>query len=153
MAAALVAYLHYLSIFALFALLSIEHVLFKAPLDLSRARSLMITDIAYGICAGVVLATGVARVLWFAKGTDYYLGNSLFHAKVGLFILVGLLSILPTYVFFNWRNAVQAGQVPEPSPRQLRLVTWTIRLELLLLLVIPLLAALMARGYGVINAG
>lgn len=153
MAAALVAYLHYLSIFALFALLSIEHVLFKAPLDLSRARSLMITDIAYGICAGVVLATGVARVLWFAKGTGYYLGNSLFHAKVGLFILVGLLSILPTYVFFNWRNAVQAGQVPEPSPRQLRLVTWSIRLELLLLLVIPLLAALMARGYGVISAG
>ena len=49
MAAAFVAYLHYLSIFALFALLSIEHVLFKAPLDLSRARSLMITDLAYGV--------------------------------------------------------------------------------------------------------
>lgn len=151
MAAATVAYLHYLSIFALFALLSIEHVLFKAPLDLSRARSLMITDIAYGICAGLVLASGVARVLWFGKGTTYYLGNGLFHAKVGLFILVGLLSILPTYVFFNWRNAVQAGQVPEPSPRQVRLVIWSIRLELLLLLLIPLLATLMARGYGVMG--
>lgn len=153
MAAAIVAYLHYLSIFALFALLSIEHVLFKAPLDLSRARSLMITDIAYGICAGLVLLTGAARVLWFGKGIAYYMGNSLFHAKVGLFILAALLSILPTYVFFNWRNAVRAGQVPVPSPRQVKLVTWSIRLELLLLLVIPLLATLMARGYGVIAAG
>ncbi|AVO53998.1 DUF2214 family protein [Ectopseudomonas mendocina] len=153
MTAAIVAYLHYLSIFALFALLSIEHVLFKAPLDLSRARSLMITDIAYGICAGLVLLTGAARVLWFGKGIAYYMGNSLFHAKVGLFILAALLSILPTYVFFNWRNAVRAGQVPTPSPRQVKLVTWSIRLELLLLLVIPLLATLMARGYGVIAAG
>lgn len=153
MAAAFVAYLHYLAIFALFALLSIEHVLFKAPLDLSRARSLMITDLAYGICAGLVLATGVARVLWFGKGASYYMGNSLFHAKVGLFVLVGLLSILPTVVFIKWRSSVKAGQVPEPSARQVRLVTWSIRLELLALLFIPLLAALMARGYGVIAAG
>lgn len=153
MAAALVAYLHYLSIFALFALLSIEHVLFKTPLDLSRARSLMITDLAYGICAVLVLATGVARVLWFGKGAAYYMGNSLFHAKVGLFVLVGLLSILPTLEFIKWRSAVKAGQVPEPSARQLRLVTWSIRLELLALLFIPLLAALMARGYGVIATG
>lgn len=153
MAAAFVAYLHYLSIFALFALLSIEHVLFKAPLDLSRARSLMITDLAYGICAVLVLATGIARVLWFGKGAAYYMCNSLFHAKVGLFVLVGLLSILPTVVFIKWRSAVKAGQVPKPSARQVRLVTWSIRLELLALLVIPLLAALMARGYGVIATG
>ncbi|MDZ4191685.1 MAG: DUF2214 family protein [Pseudomonas sp.] len=151
MAAAFVAYLHFLSIFALFALLSIEHVLFKAPLDLSRARSLMITDLVYGICAGLVLATGVARVLWFGKGATYYMGNSLFHAKLGLFILVGLLSILPTVVFIKWRKTVKAGQVPAPSARQVRLVTWSIRIELLLLLVIPLLATLMARGYGVIG--
>ena len=98
-----------------------------------------------------MLATGVTRVLWFGKGAAYYMGNSLFHAKLGLFILVGLLSILPTVVFFKWRGAVKAAQVPAPSARQVRLETWSIRLELLLLLVIPLLAALMARGYGVIG--
>lgn len=151
MAGAFVAYLHYLSIFALLALLSIEHVLFKAPLDLSRARSLMIADLAYGICAGLVLFTGIARVLWFGKGAAYYMGNSLFHAKFGLFVLVGLLSILPTLVFIKWRSAVKTGQVPTPSARQVRLVTWSIRVELMLLLAIPLLATLTARGYGVIG--
>ena len=152
MGQALIAYLHYVSIFLLFALLSIEHVQFKLPLDMRRARSLIITDIAYGICAGVVLFSGLARVLWHGKGLDYYLSNSLFHAKVGLFILVGLISIVPTFVFLNWRNSLKAGEVPQVSHRQGRWVTRVIRLELLLLLIIPLLAVLMARGHGVIGA-
>ncbi|MGE6793210.1 DUF2214 family protein [Pseudomonas guineae] len=149
MGQALVAYLHYLSVFLLFALLSIEHVQFKLPLNLRRARSLIITDIAYGICAGVVLFSGLARVLVYGKGLDYYLGNSLFHVKVGLFILVGLISVLPTFVFLNWRNNLNAGEIPQVSARQGLLVVLVTRLELLLLLVIPLLAVLVANGYGV----
>ena len=148
MAQAIAAYLHYLSIFVLFALLTMEHVLFKTPLDLARARSLYRTDIAYGICAGIVLLTGAARAVWFEKGLAFYLKNGFFHAKVGLFILVALMSILPTFTVLNWRNALNAGQAPEVSPRTARLVIMTIRLELLLLMVIPLLAVFMARGYG-----
>jgi len=151
MAQAIAAYLHYLSIFVLFALLVLEHRLFRLPLDLERARSLIVVDIAYGACAGVVLLTGAARVLWFAKGADYYLHNSLFHAKIGLFVLVALLSILPTMTFLNWRNDLKAGRVPQVSEHQSRLVTMTIRLELLALLILPLLATLMARGYGMID--
>jgi putative membrane protein len=151
MAHSFVVYLHYLSIFLLFALLSIEHVQFKLPLDISRARRLIITDLAYGVCAGLVLFSGLARVLWYGKGLDYYLGNSLFHAKIGLFIVIGLISVVPTFVFLNWRNSLQAGEVPQVSARQARLVTGVIRLELLLLLIIPLLAVLMARGHGVID--
>lgn len=150
MAQAIAAYLHFLSIFALFALLCIEHLQFKLPLDLQRARRLIIVDTAYGISAGLVLATGLARVIWYGKGLDYYLGNSLFHAKVGLFILVGLISVVPTFVFLNWRNSLKAGEIPQVSAGKARLVTLVIRLELLLLLIIPLLATLMARGHGVI---
>ena len=151
MADAITAYLHYLSIFLLFALLVLEHRLFKLPLDLDRARSLMRIDIAYGITASLVLATGLARVLWFGKGSAYYLHNSLFHAKVGLFVLVALLSTFPTVVFLGWRNSVKAGQVPVLSPRTGKLLVITLRAELTLLLVLPLLGALMARGFGVIG--
>ncbi|BCA26790.1 hypothetical protein A7D27_25885 [Pseudomonas sp. 1D4] len=151
MADAIAAYLHYLSIFLLFALLVLEHRLFKLPLDLDRARSLMRIDIAYGITASLVLATGLARVLWFGKGSAYYLHNSLFHAKVGLFVLVALLSTFPTVVFLGWRNSVKAGQVPVLSPRTGKLLVITLRAELTLLLVLPLLGALMARGFGVIG--
>ena len=151
MSQAILAYLHYLSIFVLFALLSIEQVQFKLPLNLRRARSLMITDIAYGVSASVVLLTGTLRVFWSDKGLDYYLSNSLFLTKVGLFLLIGVISTWPTFTFLNWRNDLLAEKVPEVSERQARWVTLCIRIELLLLLAIPLLAVFMARGCGVIG--
>ncbi|WP_044873910.1 DUF2214 family protein [Pseudomonas sp. LFM046] len=152
MGQAVAAYLHFLSIFVLFALLTLEHRLFKLPLDLERARTLMRIDMAYGVAAGAVLVTGLARVIWFDKGLDYYLNNSLFHAKMGLFALIALLSGFPTFVFLNWRNELKAGQVPQISPVKAKAVIMVIRLELLLALILPLLAVLMARGYGVIGS-
>ncbi|WP_369960041.1 DUF2214 family protein [Pseudomonas benzenivorans] len=149
MAAALAAYLHYLAIFALFALLTLEHRLLRLPLDLDRARSLVRIDAAYGISAVLVLVTGGIRALWFAKGLDYYLHNALFHAKLGLFVLVGLLSIVPTVHLLRWRAPLKAGQLPPLDAGQARRLTLIIRLELLLVLLLPLLAVLMARGYGV----
>ncbi|BAN50815.1 DUF2214 family protein [Metapseudomonas resinovorans] len=151
MGQAIAAYLHFISIFVLFALLTLEHRLFKLPLDLERARSLVRIDIGYGLAAGVVLLTGLARVVWYGKGLDYYLHNSLFHAKVTLFVLIALLSAFPTFVFLNWRNELKAGQVPHMSTGKARAVIMVIRLELLLVLILPLLAVLMARGYGVIG--
>ncbi|MCY1272730.1 hypothetical protein D9M68_476030 [compost metagenome] len=151
MGQAVAAYLHFLSIFVLFALLVLEHRLFKLPLDLERARSLVRIDLAYGLSAGAVLVTGLARVFWYGKGVDYYLANSMFHAKMGLFVLIAALSSYPTFVFLNWRNDLKAGVVPMLGPRKAKLVIMTIRLELLLALILPLLAALMARGYGVIG--
>ena len=148
MADAIAASLHYLSIFVLFALLTGEHILFRADLDHATAKRLLRIDIAYGITAGLVLVTGAVRVVWYGKGLDYYLHNGLFHAKVGLFLLIGLLSIVPTLTFFNWRNALLAGQAPDISPATARRTIWVIRLELLLLVCLPFLASLMARGVG-----
>ena len=146
---AVIAYLHFVAILLLFALLVIEHQLMLQPLDLARARNLYRTDIAVGIVAGLVLFTGTVRAMHFGKGLDYYLGNSFFHAKVGLFIVIALMSLYPTQTFFKWRSALKAGELPTLSPTQARRVTLVIRIELLLLLLIPLLAALMVRGYGV----
>jgi putative membrane protein len=148
MADAIAASLHYLSIFVLFSLLTCEHVLFKAELDVATARRLLRIDMIYGATAGVVLLTGLARVIWFGKGLDYYLHNWVFHAKVSLFILVGLLSILPTLTFFNWRNDLLAGKAPTISPAQAKRTIMVIRLELLILVCLPFLASLMARGVG-----
>ncbi|UUY08460.1 DUF2214 family protein [Pseudomonas sp. J452] len=148
MADAIAASLHYLSIFVLFALLTAEHLLFKPQMDVASAQRLLRIDIAYGVSAGLVLVTGVARVLWFGKGLDYYLHNGLFHAKVGLFLLIGLLSALPTLTFFNWRNDLLAGKAPQISPAVAKRTIWVIRLELLLLVCLPFLASLMARGFG-----
>ncbi|MCQ4274881.1 DUF2214 family protein [Stutzerimonas degradans] len=151
MAYAIAAYLHFLAVFLLFALLLLEHQLLRRPLSFARARSLFRTDLLFGIVAGAALVSGVARAGWYGKGADYYLQNSLFHAKVGLFVAVAVLSIYPTVTFLGWRSALRNRQVPAISAPTARWLTWVIRLELLLLLVIPLLAALMARGFGVLT--
>ncbi len=151
MADAIAASLHYLSIFILLALLTAEHLLFKPVLDAASARRLLRIDIAYGISAGLVLASGATRVLWYGKGLDYYLQNSLFHAKLGLFILIGLLSIVPTMTFFNWRNDLLEGRAPTITPAQAKRTILVIRIELLLLVCLPVLASLMARGFGMIT--
>ncbi len=148
MSHAIAAYLHYLSIFALFALLSIEHVLLKPDPTLAQARSLIRVDLWFGIVAGTVLLTGLARALWFAKGPDYYLHNGFFHAKVALFVLIGLMSIVPTVRFLGWRPAVKAGVAPTVSAASVRQMIMIIRLELALLVLVPLPATLMARGLG-----
>ncbi|RMI01197.1 DUF2214 family protein [Stutzerimonas nitrititolerans] len=147
---AVAAYLHFLAIFLLVALLVLEHQLFRLPLTLERARSLFRIDLMFGVAAGLVLITGAARALRYGKGLDYYLHNSLFHAKIGLFVLVALLSIYPTVTFLGWRGALKAGELPKVTARTGRWVTLIIRIELLVLLSIPLLAASMARGFGVI---
>lgn len=150
MAYAVAAYLHFVAIFLLFALLVLEHHLFSQPLDFKRANSLFRADTAFGIVAGLVLVTGAARAMRYGKGFDYYLSNSFFHAKIGVFVIVALLSIYPTVTFLKWRPALKAGQIPTISPTTTRWVKLIIRIELLALLLIPLLATLMARGFGVI---
>ena len=110
MAQAIVAYLHYLSIFLLFALLVLQHRLLRLPLDLERARSLAAIDRGYGLCALAVLASGLARVLWYGKGVDYYLHNGLFHAKVGLFVLAALVSLCLLYT--SWGEQRQLAADP-----------------------------------------
>lgn len=148
MSHALLAAAHSLSIILLFCLLVLELRELYLPLDAPRARRLILIDLSYGLAAALVLTTGALRVLWFGKGLDYYLHNSLFHAKLGLFLLVGLISILPTLTLLNLRPALQAGQPPQLDAgrlRRVRLVAWC---ELALLTSLPLLASLMARGYG-----
>jgi putative membrane protein len=67
-------------------------------------------------------------------------------AKLSIFIVIGLLSIIPTREFLSWRGALKAGQVPAIGAKKLQLVTAVIHGELLAIAIILLCAAIMARG-------
>lgn len=142
---AIAAWLYYLGMMAMMALLVMEHLLFNEKLDLARSRLLLRIDALYGTLAGIQIGTGIWR-MWLEKGSAYYLSNPLFHAKIGLFALVGLLSLYPTLTFLAWRTGLRQQQAPQIAPGKARLVTMIIRLELLGLLLIPLLATLIADG-------
>ncbi|MBE9604749.1 DUF2214 family protein [Acetobacteraceae bacterium H6797] len=138
----LLAIIHHLAAFSLLGLLCAQLVLLHSRLDKRAVRLLARLDIAYGIVAAAVLAAGFARAAMAAKGWEFYATSLAFWAKIAAFALIGLLSILPTLRFRQWRRA------GEPVPAtELSLVRGYVTLELLLFPLIPVFAALMARGF------
>ena len=136
------AALHHLLVFGLAAMLVAEAVLLRGPLTADAIPRLAKLDGGYGLCAGLLLVVGLARVFLGVKGEDFYLHNPWFHAKVGTFVLVGLLSILPTIRYARWKKAKVA-----PDAAALARTRTILRIELVGLAVIFVLAAAMAR-YG-----
>jgi putative membrane protein len=147
--AALFAFLHHLSAFLLFAALMLELVLLRGALTVESARKVLLADMIYGISAGVLLVVGLGRVFHFEKGAYYYFHNWAFHTKLTLFVIVGLISIIPTREFLRWRSALKAGQAPTVTPEKLKSVRTIVHAELTGVVLILLMAALMAKGIGV----
>lgn len=145
---AIVAYCHYLSFMLAIAALVVERLSLKSDLSLEKARRIVIADVVYGLSAIGVLITGVLRVLYFGKGADYYLDNPLFWTKIGLFLLVGALSLYPTVTFILWIKDLQQVQVPSLSRGKVQVLSSLVSLEIVGMLLIPLFASLMARGIG-----
>jgi putative membrane protein len=137
-------YLHFLSILVMFSSVVSEHLLLKPRMTRSEIQRLSVLDAVYGISALIIV--GIGLTLWFGVGkpAEFYTKNWIFHLKVGLFIIVAILSIYPTVFFLRNRkgnNPAELVDVPKS-------IVWLIRLELLLLAFIPLCAALMAKGIG-----
>ncbi|GAB4202511.1 MAG: DUF2214 family protein [Tibeticola sp.] len=145
---ALLAYAHLIAILALVVFLSSEAALCRAEwLNAAVVRRLVRVDLIYGLSALLVLATGLARVYWGAKGSAWYWANPLLHVKLTLFVLIAGLSLPPTLAFRRWRRTLDAqGSLPAAAEiaRVRRLVMWQAHLMPL----IPLAAVFLARGYG-----
>jgi len=90
----LFAFLHHLCAFTLVAAVAIEFTLIRQELTLASARRLQVTDLVLGIAAGFLLAIGLVRVFYLEKGPEYYWHSHAFLTKLGLFIIIGLLSLL-----------------------------------------------------------
>jgi putative membrane protein len=146
--AALFAFLHYVSAFTLFAAIVVEFVLLRGTLTVESARKILRADMILGISAGVLLIVGLARVFHFEKGAYYYFHTWTFIAKLSLFIIVGLLSAIPTIEFLRWRAPLKVGEAPVLSPERLRTILSILHYELMGLVLIILFAALMAKGIG-----
>jgi putative membrane protein len=145
---ALFAFLHHAAAFALVSALVLELVLLRQELTAKIARLLQKADMAFGIAAGVLLAAGLARVVYFEKGAAYYFHNAPFIAKLSLFLLLGLISIYPTVIFLSWRKSTREGKAPVVMPAQLRAIKAIVHFELVGVVLILLCAALMAKGIG-----
>jgi putative membrane protein len=140
-----VAWVHYVAVMLLIASLLGEHLQLKQALTAAEARTLQRLDIIYGGSATLVLVTGIMR-MYLEKGTTYYLQNAPFHALLGVFVVVALLSIYPTVVFLRWRADTGAGRGQQLAPGQFKKLQMIMRTEMTLMLLAPFFATWMAHG-------
>jgi putative membrane protein len=142
----LFAFLHHVAAFTLVGALSLELMLVHQPLTLANARRLLRVDAVLGASAGLLLVIGLLRVFVFEKGADYYFSNAAFIVKLGVFIALVSLSLLPTLEFLSWRKAIRAGRLPDLDERRQRKIQAVIHGELAGIVVILLCAAMIAKG-------
>ena len=128
------------------------------PLDRPALRRAFAADGAWGLAALLWLVSGVWR--WIGeteKSAGYYMRNPVFHAKLGLFLLILLLEIWPMITLIRWRKAVArsekggaAWSAPEDAAG--RVAAFSMAQAVIVMLMV-LAAAAMARGYGASGGG
>jgi putative membrane protein len=144
----ILAIAHHLCVFTLAGLLLAEVVLLRPNLSAERMRQLGTIDMAYGALAGLIVVVGVLRVIFGDKGADYYIHNWAFWLKMAAFVAVGLLSIPPTLAIIGWRRKVAADPKFSPDAATVAGLRRFYIGEIVAFALIPVFAAAMARGYG-----
>ena len=145
---AALSYLHFVFAFVLVAAIAAEAWVLRLPIDGRAAQLLLRIDLFYAIAAVGVISAGVARAYFGAKGADYYFAQPFFWAKMATFAVIGLVSIGPTRAFLRGVKASKtdaAFAVVEADSKRIRRL---VMIEVHLLALVPLFAALMARGIG-----
>ena len=145
---AILAYLHYIAIFVLFAFLTVQLMFIKEPLDAPLVRRMGRIDIAYFVSAMIVLVTGFLRATLGAKGPDFYFNSWPIYAKLVLFLAIGVISVKPTLMFIQWRRAFDKDPAWHVPPDEQARVRRLILVEVHLAALIPLVAVIMSRGLG-----
>ena len=145
---AILAYVHLLAILTMVVFISSEAALCRVQwLNAAVVERLARVDMVYGIAAGAVLLSGIARTWWGVKGTVWYWANPLLHLKLGLFAIVGIVSVFPTMRYLRWRKTLRAtGAMPSES--EIVKTRKLVMIQAHLIALIPLVAVFFARGFG-----
>ena len=145
---AILAYVHLLAILTMVVFISSEAALCRVEwMNKAVVERLARVDAIYGMAAILVLATGIARTVWGVKGSAWYWTNPLLHVKLTLFIIVGLMSIVPTITYLRWRKQLRAtGALPAEA--EVRKTRKLVMVQAHILVLIPLFAVFLARGFG-----
>ena len=151
-ATAVFAWLHLVAVGLAAGLLLSEYWLCRRIPDRLQVRLLGTVDLGYFLALTGSVATGIARVLFFGQDTAYYLANRLFWLKITLFVAIGVIALFPTRQFIRWNREARTAPAFAPLTRELVRVRDCLALQLGLMLILPLLAILVARGYGLPTA-
>lgn len=117
----------------------------RGPLDEAGFARLFLANRWWGIAGILWLVTGILRAFTgIEKGAAYYLSYGLFHAKLGLIVLILVLEVRPMMTLLRWRAQLRRGETPDTSSaRSLAKISHT---QAGIVVIIVLLATAIARG-------
>lgn len=139
---------HHLAVFSLVGIFAAEFALLRPGLGGARLTQLARLDTAYGAVAMLVIVVGVLRVWLGGVDPFYYLGNHAFWGKMVAFLVLGLLTIQPTIAIRRWMKAGTGISDYIVPAAEVGISRRFVHLQAGVLVLIPLFAAAMARGYG-----
>lgn len=147
MLTALVDAIHMLAVLAILAGLLISMVASKPLIASDDLRSINVIYTITGIALLVAAIAGMVLWLSIGKPAEFYSNNPVFHSKMGLFTLLLLLSGFLAHRFRALQHEFPAQTSGDniPVPALLRRLQ---KVAFALVLVIPVLAWMMARGIG-----
>ena len=146
---AALAYAHLIAILSWVVFIGACTALTRADwLNSAALARLARVDRFAGVFAMVVLATGAARVAWGVKGAAWYLDQPLLWGKVVLWLVMVAGGISASRRIQAWqRSHSRGGALPDAA------AVAAVRARLMaashLMVVVPLLAVLLARGIAV----
>ena len=113
--------------------------------DESGLKEVFFADNVWGMAALLWIGTGLWRAFGgLEKGTEFYLHNTAFLVKMGLFLTVFALELRPMITLIRWRIRKGTGQhVDVSAAPTLARISY---IELLLLIPIVMMATAVARG-------
>jgi putative membrane protein len=144
----ILAILHHFLILGIAGIITAELVLVRPGLKGEAVARLARIDGMYGLFAMLVILVGTGRVFLGLKTWDYYIYYWVFWAKMAAFIAVGALSSRPTGAFMRWRKAAASDADYAVPNAEVATARSFIHAEAAIFLLIPIFAAMMARGIG-----
>jgi len=133
-------YIHFIGIMSLASTLVMQHLIISSEVTKKELKKIIFLDVIYAISVLLTFVAGLS--LWLSVGKDagFYSSNPLFHVKLTLFAIIFLFSIYPTLYFRKSRKIAQE------IIKMPKMIIMSIRMQLLLVFIIPLLGVFIARG-------
>ena len=112
------SFLHFAAAFSVMGTLLFERITFSRNPTLREAKRLQKVDQFYGMSSILVILLGFLRVYYFEKGSSFYFSSTFFWVKMGMFVIVGLLSIYPTIKMIKWKEWLDKNEAPEMTDQE-----------------------------------
>lgn len=144
---AVLAALHLVAILTFVVFLSSQAALCRIEwLNAAVVERLARLDVIYGVAGVVMIASGLARVLWGVKGASWYLSQPLFHIKIAIVLAMVALSFVPSAAFRRWRHNLRStGALPQAQ--EVAKVRRLVMIQSHVLPVVAVIAVFWARGW------